>query len=140
MWDDIFASADMLQNGLQASWIRSGVIRHNIANVETPGFKASDVVFETLFSDALRRENTGFVGRRTRERHIEIGKQQRIDPRSVTAKVTKHEELSMRMDENSVDIEVENVKMAQNSIWYNTMMSKLNSEISRIRLAVTEGK
>ena len=53
MWENLFSSADLLQNGLKASWIRNAVIRNNLANVETPGFKASDVDFETLFANAL---------------------------------------------------------------------------------------
>ena len=136
MWEDLFSSADLLQNGLKASWIRNAVIRNNLANVETPGFKASDVAFETLFADAL--SGTGFVGRRTRERHIEIGKAH--DVRSVSAAVSQRKDLSMRMDENNVDVESENTKLAQNSIRYNTLMLKLNSELNRIKLAVTEGK
>ena len=136
MWESLFSPADMLQTGLQASWIRNGVIRNNIANVETPGFKASDVAFESLFADALR--NKGFVGRRTRDRHIYIGNNN--DPRSVSAKTEKRRDLSMRMDENNVDIEAENVMLAQNSIKYNTMIQKLNGELSRIKLAISGGK
>jgi len=46
----------------------------------------------------------------------------------------------MRMDENNVDIEAENVKLAQNSLYYNTLIEKMNSEIRRLRTAITEGR
>lgn len=136
MWDDLFQSADLLQKGLQASWTRNAVIRNNIANAETPGFKTSEVVFESLISDALN--GSGFSGRRTRDRHIETGAASDLD--SVRARVVQTRDTSMRMDENNVDIEAENAKLAQNSIQYNTLMLKLNSELNRIKLAVTEGK
>jgi flagellar basal-body rod protein FlgB len=44
------------------------------------------------------------------------------------------------MDGNNVDIESENVKMAQNSLYYNTLMEKLNSELRRLRTAISEGR
>jgi flagellar basal-body rod protein FlgB len=136
VWNDLFESVDMLQKGLQASWIRNSVIRNNIANVETPGFKSSEVVFESLVAEALG--DSGFEGRKTRDRHIEIGRA--TDVSSISPRITQVFDTSMRMDENNVDIEAENANLAQNSIQYNTLMLKLNSELSRIRLAVTEGR
>lgn len=136
MWENLFASANLLQKGLQASWTRNAVIRNNIANVETPGFKASEVDFESLVADALNAG--GFVGRKTRERHLDIGAA--TDINSISARVVEVKDTSMRMDENNVDIEAENVKLAQNSIQYNVLLQKLNSELNRIKLAVTEGK
>ena len=135
MWDKLFNSADLLQKGLQASWTRNAVIRNNIANVETPGFKSSDVEFETLFAAAL--EEADFKGKRTREKHIPIGNN---DVFNVHHQIVENRRTSMRMDGNNVDIEAENVKLAQNSIQYNTLMTKLNSELSRIRMAINEGR
>lgn len=136
MWDDLFASADLLQKGLHASWVRNATIRNNIANSETPGFKSSEVVFESLVSEAL--SETGFKGKLTREKHIEIGGAENLE--DISERVVKIKDTSMRMDENNVDIEAENAKLAQNSIQYNTLLLKLNSELNRIKLAVTEGR
>jgi flagellar basal-body rod protein FlgB len=46
----------------------------------------------------------------------------------------------MRMDGNNVDIESENVKLAQNSIYFNTLVEKMNSEIRRLKSAIAEGR
>ena len=154
MFDNMFKSTDLLQKGLSAAWTRNAVIRHNIANVETPGFKASDIEFETLLVRALEDDGSGFKGAATHEWHINrhgfigakthpkhldigsgIGGIESVEPRLV-----KRENLSMRMDGNNVDIEDENVKLAQNSLYYNTLMEKMNSELRRLRLAITEGK
>ncbi|MDR2356614.1 MAG: flagellar basal body rod protein FlgB [Oscillospiraceae bacterium] len=143
MWDRLFKSVDLLQHGLAAAWERNTVIRHNIANTETPDFKASDVQFESLFADALQSaEGTGgFVGRKTNSRHIDIGSGAGVvRPEDVTPRVVANEDTSMRMDGNNVDIESENVKLAQNSLLYNTILTKLNSELARIKMAVSEGK
>jgi len=135
MWNTMFKPMDLLQRGLSASWMRNAVIRNNIANVETPGFKSSDLEFESLFKKAL--EEGGFVGTRTHERHVEIGSRGVDDIRPL---IYQRRDLSMRMDGNNVDIESENVKMVQNQIYYNTLMEKLNSEIRRLRLAISEGR
>lgn len=136
MWDDLFASADLLQKGINAGWTRNQVIRNNIANAETPNFKSSEVVFESFISDALYRE--GVSGRKTRAQHLDIGKIS--DVRSVSAQVLQMRDNQMRMDENNVDVEAEQAKLAKNSIQYNTLVEKLNSELNRIKLAVTEGR
>jgi len=135
MWDNMFKSVNLLQKGLSASWTRNAVIRNNIANVETPGFKASDVEFESLLARALT--GSGFQGKKTRERHIDIGSGY-TDLNSVTPMIVKRDDTSMRFDENNVDIESENVKMAQNSLYYNTLVEKMNSELRRLSLAINE--
>ncbi|MDR3310601.1 MAG: flagellar basal body rod protein FlgB [Oscillospiraceae bacterium] len=135
MWEKLFRTADVLQTGLHASWMRNELIRNNIANAETPNFKGSDLDFHTAFVESLE-ENSGFTGRKTRGRHIDIGTRDT----GLTPLVVQNEDLSMRMDGNNVDIEAENVKLAQNSLYYNTLMVKLNSELSRLKTAIKEGK
>ena len=159
MWDDLFKPVDLLQKGLSAAWTRNAVIRNNLANVETPGFKASDVRFETLMADALSKDEVsayngtkthpnhigggeGFVAATTHEKHIKFGAATResVDPFSVDAQVVRREGTSMRMDGNNVDIEVENVKLAQNGIYYETLLGKVNSELRRMSMAINEGR
>ena len=135
MWNRIFKPMDVMQKGLSASWTRNAVIRNNIANIETPNFKASYVEFESLFKRAV--EESGFIGTRTHPRHIEIGTSSLDNLRPM---IRQSRELSMRMDGNNVDLESENVRLAQNSIFYNTLMEKLNSEIRRLRMAISEGR
>ena len=135
MWEKMFKPVDTLQRGLSASWTRNAVIRNNIANVETPRFKASYVEFESLLRKAA--QEGGFEGTRTHQQHFEIG---RSDIMSINPVIRQSRELSMRRDGNNVDIESENVRLAQNSIHYNTLVEKLNSEIRRLRMAISEGR
>lgn len=135
IWDKLFTSVDLLQKGLEASWTRNTVIRNNLANVETPGFKSSDLEFESIFARAL--DDGSFEGKRTREQHIQIGNSSAFN---VSPLIVENKGTSMRMDGNNVDAEAENVKLAQNSIQYNTIMYKLNSELTKIKLAISEGR
>ena len=135
MWNNMFKPVDLMQRGLSASWTRNAVIRNNIANVETPNFKASDVEFETLMEKAVM--SSGFQGARTHpgHRHIGSGSLDTVQPL-----IVKRHDMSMRMDGNNVDIESENVRLAQNSLYYNTLVEKMNSELRRLRAAIAEGK
>ena len=135
MWNRLFKPMDVMQRGLSVAWTRNAVIRNNIANVETPNFKATYVEFESLLARSL--EEGGFVGTRTHPMHREIGKTNFMN---VQPMLRQSRELSMRMDGNNVDIESENVRLAQNSLHYNTIMEKLNSEIRRLRMAIAEGR
>ncbi|MCL2663820.1 MAG: flagellar basal body rod protein FlgB [Oscillospiraceae bacterium] len=136
MWNNIFKPMDVIQKGLSASWTRNAVIRNNIANVETPGFKASYVDFESQFKRAV--EGSGFVGTRTHSEHRRIGPGTSLEDFRPMIRQSRH--LSMRADGNNVDIESENVRMVQNTIFYNTLMEKLNGEIRRLRMAISEGR
>ncbi len=136
MWDKLFSSVDLLQQGLNASWTRNAVIRNNIANAETPDFKSSDVQFESIFASSLN--SSDFAGKKTRDKHIDIGAS--IDTADIEAKVVLNEDTSMLFNGNNVDIEAENVKLAQNSIYYNTLQTKLNGELARLKMAIREGK
>ena len=137
MWNNLFKSVDFMQRGLSAAWTRNAVIRNNIANVETPNFKASDVEFESHLARAIQEPR--FIGTKTHPGHRDIGCYNNID--SVTPQIIKRrDDLSMRMDGNNVDIEDENVKLAQNSLYYNTVVEKMNSELRRLRSAINEGR
>lgn len=138
MWNNLFSSVNLLKNGMQASWARNAVIRNNIANAETPGFKSSEVEFESIFANSLAStlKTGGFKPKLTRSKHIDFS----WNPINMSPRIVKNEDTSMLFNENNVDIEAENVKLAQNSLYYNTLLTKLNGELARIKLAVREGK
>ncbi|MCL2221160.1 MAG: flagellar basal body rod protein FlgB [Oscillospiraceae bacterium] len=140
MWDRMFRGMDVMQRSLSASWTRNAVIRNNIANIETPNFKASSVEFESILASAARNV-TGFRATRTHPVHREFTTARGVDNiLNVQPRLYQTRGLSMRFDGNNVDIESENVALAQNSLFYNTVTEKLNSEIRRLRTAIAEGR
>ena len=44
---DAYNYINVLQQATDASWLRNSIISNNIANVDTPNYKRSDVQFET---------------------------------------------------------------------------------------------
>ena len=134
MLDGIFGNMNNLQKGLDAASLRNEVISDNIANVDTPGFKRSDVKFESYFKSAL--EEGAIVTKRTRDKHIEFSG----SADNVLPVIEGDNSTSMRMDGNNVDIDAENALLASNTIYYDMLVEKLNSEIARLSLAINEGK
>jgi flagellar basal-body rod protein FlgB len=134
MIDKLFSDMNYLEKGLDAAWTRNQVISNNIANVDTPNFKSSKVEFESVFKDAL--ENEGFAAKTTREKHMRFTN----DIDSVMPEIVQDSTTSLRTDGNNVDIDYENAELAKNTIYYNTLIEKINSEFSRLKLAITDGK
>lgn len=133
MLDNVFSSAEMLRKGLNASWLRNEVINNNIANVDTPGFKASHVRFEDLMEEAAGAENK-LPLTVTNERHIPG--RGGGDIRDVEPEIFRDETTTARLDGNNVNIDNEMVELAKNSINYYATVSKINSEFRKLDAAI----
>lgn len=126
----MFDNINVLHKGLDASWLKNQVISNNIANVDTPDFKASAVSFESVFKAAL---GNGFSAKKTRDKHMDfLGS-------DMSALVTQDKSTTYRMDGNNVNIDAQNAELAKNTIYYNTLVQQLSSEFRRLRMAINEG-
>lgn len=130
MFDRLFQSTTALEKGLDASWLRGQVIANNIANVQTVGFKTSSVEFESLFKDAL--DDAGYTAETNLNSVSALADVQPV--------VTQNADTSMLLDGNNVDIEAENAALAKNTIYYNTLLQKLTSELEKLSVAINEGR
>ena len=123
---------DVMQRGMGAANLRQEVISHNIANVNTPNFKKSDVIFEDLLAKELDLDATGRLKIvRTHDRHMPIAFRVRA-----AAKVELDPSSSMRYDKNNVDIDVEMASLAKNSLYFNALARQVGAEFSRMRTVV----
>ena len=133
MIDKLFGSNSLIEKSLDASWLRNETISHNIANVDTPGYKRKTVKFEEYLNSQLEGS---LETRTTDKRHIKAS----TGNSEVTPRVTvDHSNMSMRLDGNNVDIENEMASMAKNTIKYNTLVQSLNARLRRLRSAIDEG-
>lgn len=133
MWEDLFSSVDLLQKGLNASWLRNEVIGNNIANVDTPGYKASGVKFEDLMASALGTDESGLDLTTTDDRQIS---KSGTDLSDVEPEVVENDSTSETLDDNNVDMETQMAALAKNSIEYYTLVSKVNSEFKNLDKAI----
>jgi len=130
MLSKIFHHADEIKRGLDAAWLRNEVLANNIANVDTPGFKRSDVKFQAILEN---EQSNSIHMKTTRTQHIKSP-----DINNYEATVYQDNKTTMRMDGNNVDIEYEMAELAKNTIWYNYLVQKISKEFGRIKKAINE--
>lgn len=123
-----------LQTAIGAAELRQKVIADNVANVDTPYFKRSDVVFEDSLAQAMTGDTPHLALKRTNPRHIGSGgsgSSGETKPRLVT------DELSvMNNNNNNVDIDREMSLLAKNQLVYNTYIQQMSHELKMTRLAI----
>ncbi len=102
-----------LGKSLDAYSMRQKAISNNIANVNTPGYKAERVSFEKAYKKAVNRN--GISAEKTNAKHIKIGTRKLENVRP---------EMKFRDDRvndsgiNNVDIDFEMSQMAENNLRY----------------------
>lgn len=109
---------DLAQKTLDTLWLRQQAISDNIANADTPGYKAKSVKFEEYLHSATGKSGVA----------------------SLKAVVTQDNSTTMKEDGNNVDIDEQNIELARTILEYEYMIQSLSSELSRMKYAVTEGK
>ena len=124
-----------LENAIDAANLRQEVISNNIANVDTPYFKRSNVSFESLLQEQMNGDTPDLQGKRTDYRHFFIGPKNQIP----SAKVESDQSTSMNNNLNNVDIDSEMSSLAENQLRYNSYIEQVNYQIKMKRLAV-EGR
>ena len=108
---------------------RSEVLAENIANADTPGYKAKDVDFQQALQIAKSRQ--GQDTSRTHEQHFHIASTMRKDT------LFRNPDQPDTGDGNSVDIHRERNAVMQNNLEYQTSLTFLTSRISGLKKALT---
>ncbi len=132
MLDQIMRSGnfDYLERGMKAAELRQQVIAHNLANVNTPGFKRSEVAFESMLARELYGDPEGTLPLvRTHDRHLPIA---HLKTRA-EAKIEMDKTTTMRVDKNNVDVDIEMASLAKNQIYFNAMTNQLSGYIKKIK-------
>jgi len=102
-----------LQRYMDLLSTRQKLVVSNIANADTPGYKAKDINFQFEF---LSLTNGG------------------------TPDVTEAQGLKTKNDGNNVNVDRETRLLAENAIRFNVASNLLKSQIRGIRTAIQEGK
>ncbi|WKY48582.1 flagellar basal body rod protein FlgB [Eubacteriaceae bacterium ES3] len=124
----------IFQKALDGTWARQQAISNNIANSETPRYKALEVDFETALNNELNRISSNTNGQN-------VNRQESIKNVLSSDIVTESYDLtSNQLDENNVDLDSENIDMTKTVTQYYYLVSGVNSSFSRIKYALSEGK
>lgn len=126
-----------LRQALDGLSTRQQVIGNNIANIDTPGFKGSEVEFETQLRRALDRDRSAALVT-SDPMHISTNQGSTGGTQGIFVRESNH--LSLRTDGNNVDIDREMAKLAETSIMYDALSQQLTAKLSLLKTIITEGR
>ena len=119
-----FDYINVLDRAADAAWQRNEAISNNIANVDTPGYKRQDVAFESVLQQALG--NNRYESMDDQVANVNLS---RLRGRAYV----DYANYSYRLDGNNVDIENENVMLAENQLKYQGLISSINQEFTNLK-------
>lgn len=120
----------VLEKSLDYSSAKQKVISQNIANVDTPNYKAKDVVKQS-FDGVLQKSLEAY---RTDARHFNF----KNDNNSTT--IVTQQNGTYNNNGNSVDIDKEMTDLATNQIYYNALADRLSGKFSSLQNVIRGGK
>ena len=124
----------LLESSMDATALRQRVLANNVANVETPNFKRSDVDFAQVLNNQMNQTNQALAieAKRTDPRHIAFtAAGTGHDPRVVTDETSV-----MNNNKNNVDIDSEMSKVAENQLSYYTLVQQASYDIKHLHTAI----
>ena len=128
----------LLEKSLDVESTRRKVIANNIANVDVPHFKRSEVNFESELKRALEENKEVNEDRLpailTNEKHIPFYENR--DVRTVSPRINVDYTTSMRNDGNNVDIEREMVDASKNSMRYSSTVQSIGQSFKILKMVM----
>jgi len=121
-----------LGNSLAYATTKNQTISNNIANIDTPDYKAKDVVFKHVMDDVLERSSKAT---RTHPKHVLFPDDIKHQPFQTIDKTnTKYNH-----NGNNVDIDSEMAALAKNQIYYQALVDRLNGKFYSLQTVIRGG-
>ncbi|GER71974.1 flagellar basal body rod protein FlgB [Weizmannia acidilactici] len=119
-----------LENALQYASLRQKVISNNIANADTPNYKAQDVSFKNVLQDSVDSIKTY----RTDPRHFDFSTD------TAGASIVTEPNVTYNNNGNSVDVDTEMANLASNQIYYESLIELEKGKLSSLVNVVKGGQ
>ena len=127
----------LIQKSLDFRAQRNILLSGNIANIETPGYKAKDIVFEQALGEAMRSQQPGPLDV-TNPRHLDGSGRRPLA--MVTGEVIDSSNPVGSVDGNSVELEKEMAKLAENQVSFQALTQMMTFKFNQLRTAMREGE
>lgn len=124
-------TVNVLEQGLSFSSLKGKAIAQNIANADTPNYKAQNISFKSYLNQNL---NQGQEAYRTDKRHFAFS------PRAVNVNPSVRSQGNYNSTGNSVDMDKEMSDLASNQIYYNALIERLNGNFRTLESVIKGGK
>ena len=115
----------LMEDRLSLNSDNQKLVAGNIANMNTPGYRARELSFDKTLRDSLQEQVLQMV--RSNKGHSA--------PQDPTQEMNSHEVI----ESGPVDLDTEMVKLVRNSIEYQYIVNMLNKKFTMIKYAISEG-
>jgi len=130
--DRIDAHLQVKRTALNARAYRQELLASNIANADTPNFKARDIDFKGALEGALAGRAEGSLGMaRTSSRHFGSESGQTLG-----LPVKYRTEYQPNVDGNTVNMDVERAAFAENAIQMEALLTFVRSDLGTLQTAM----
>ena len=118
--------------GMQLRAQRAEVIASNIANADTPGYKAKGMDFQKALAQASQKQQMGMS--RTNTKHFDVRTELN---NNVDFRIPDQPDTG---DGNTVDVQVERNLYLENSLEYQAGVQFLNGKIKALQKVISGGR
>lgn len=126
-----------VQNALHLRARRQGILAANLANADTPNYKARDLDFAAALKGAVGAAGGALPLTRTSPRHLPGT----ADSASVVARAVKYRAaVQPSIDGNTVDPNIERAHFAENALHYQFLLERATSTFRSAKLALEPAK
>ena len=108
---------------------RTEVLANNIANADTPGYKARDIDFRAALNKAVQASGAATL-KRTHPCHIDV------DAGMGSAELKFRQPFQSALDGNTVEMQVEQAEFARNALEYQASLKFLEGEMKGLMQAL----
>ncbi len=120
------------QTALNLQAQRQQMLASNIANADTPNYKARDLDFRSALQGALGHRTGPLSLAATSGRHLPVG-----GAMPLQAHVGYRTELQSSVDGNTVNMDVERAAFAENSLHYEASITFINGLLRGMQTAIS---
>ena len=131
MIEKLTEALDFQSRALLARSARQATLASNIANADTPGYKARDLDFATQLREADKAPAPAVLAR-TNPSHSAGSL-----PAPSTGALIERESDQPSQDGNTVDVDAERTRFADNALRYEAALRHLNTQIKNLTSAIT---
>lgn len=126
----------LLEKTLDLRSMRHNLIISNVANMDTPNYKAFDIIIKEEIEKAMGAEKAIKL-ENTSSKHFS-GRE--ICSGNIKAKASGDQQITLRNDGNSVDIDREMAKLSENNLMYNALAQIISRKFEGLKNVIQGGK
>jgi flagellar basal-body rod protein FlgB len=125
-----------LRNASNLRAYRQEVLASNIANADTPNYKARDFDFSAALEDA-KAGRAGFTIAKTSERHLSAQDSSGFSKVPAGVSLLYRTEYQANADGNTVNMDVERSAFAENAVQLESALTFIRGQLAKLQTAIT---